>query len=364
MRCKNIYFFLNYIKRIRNFVLKMNEMNNQPQAASSHDLPKVSVVMCTYNGGRFLAEQLKSIIRQTYPVYEIIVQDDGSADNTQAVVEEYARLYPFIRFYRHEGKPGINRNFFSALARATGELIAVSDQDDIWELRKLEWQVEALGDNWLVGGISRPFSTDGAPVSFDRRLPNIHLLRMLYVGMMPGHTQLFRRELLAKLPQCDFFMYDLQLQVVAAAAGKVAYVPRVVVNQRRHVTAATYSEPVDRRHSLSNIFSSVYDSLRVYRLLRPTVRNRFRHWTEFLQALPWQTAALDDALKMSHLQASSSLLDRCRLVLFCIRHRAHLFHVAERNPLLAVLRAAFFPVSCVSYYRYVLADAKYKGTPP
>ena len=112
MRCKNIYFFLNYIKRIRNFVLKMNEMNNQPQAASSHDLPKVSVVMCTYNGGRFLAEQLESIIRQTYPVYEIIVQDDGSTDNTQAVVEEYARLYPFIRFYRHEGKPGINRNFF------------------------------------------------------------------------------------------------------------------------------------------------------------------------------------------------------------------------------------------------------------
>lgn len=325
---------------------------------------RVSVVMCTYNGGRFLEEQLDSIVNQTYPVYELIIQDDGSTDNTEAVARSYAERYSYIRFYHHEGKPGVNRNFFSAMARAKGDLIAVADQDDIWELDKLASQVAILGDNWLVGGLSRPFSTDGTAVSFDDRLPNIHLLRMMYVGMMPGHTQLFRRELLARLPENTFFMYDLQTQALAASAEKVAYVPRVVVNQRRHLAAATYSKPVNRQHSLSNIWHSARESFRIYRQLRPVVRNRFSMWLDFLGQLPWDTESLRLAREMARLQVSQSFIDRLRLVVFCIRYRHFLFHVAESHPLLSILRGAFFPISCTSYYKYVLKDAQYKGTPP
>ena len=170
--------------------------------------PRISVVMCTYNGEKFLAEQIESLLNQSLLPYEIIIQDDGSKDQTAKIAQEYVKKYDFVHFYHHTGTPGINRNFFSAMHRATGNLIAICDQDDIWELDKLEVQVEALGDKLLVGGISRPFATDGTAVSFDSRTPNIDLLRMMYVGMMPGHTQLFRKELLELLPENTFFMYD------------------------------------------------------------------------------------------------------------------------------------------------------------
>ena len=336
----------------------MVENSSYSESFSQKEYYRISVVMCTYNGARFLAEQLDSIVKQTYPIFELIVQDDGSTDNTQQVVEDYASRYPYIHFYHHEGEPGVNRNFYSAMARATGDLIAICDQDDVWELKKLEWQVEALGENWLVGGISRPFSTDGTLVSFDSRIPNIHLLRMLFVGMMPGHTQLFRRELLQYIPEPHSFMYDLEIQAMAASAGKVAYVKRVVVNQRRHLTAATYAEPTNRTHSLSNIYHSARECLRIYRAVRPTIRERFTLWLKFFANVPWDTPALEAARKMSELQRSRSFWGWCRLTWFCIQQRRFLFHAPEKNAVLAVFRAAFFPISCATYYRYVLTDTK------
>lgn len=332
----------------------------------SHDnaWPNISVVMCTYNGGLFLKEQLESLLRQTLLPTEIIIQDDGSTDATPSIAREYAERYECVRFFKHEGQPGINRNFFSAMKRASGDLIAICDQDDVWELDKLEKQVAALGDKLLVGGMSRPFATDGTAVSFDSRVPNIDLLRMMYVGMMPGHTQLFRRELLDKLPDNTFFMYDLQTQAYAAAAESVAYVPEVIVNQRRHLNAATYNAPTDRSHSLANIIRSSWESLRIYRTLRPNIRNRFAQWEDFLLKTKLKNVVVRDALTMARLQQSRTFWGWLRLTRFCILHRHQLFHVTEKNRILAIFRAAFFPISCATYYKYLLKDAKFKGTAP
>ena len=98
----------------------------------------VSIVICTYNGEHFLSEQMDSLLQQTYPVDEIIVQDDGSTDGTMAVLNGYAANNPVIKLFRNEGKHGVNNNFFSALRRASGEYIAICDQDDIWEPTKVE----------------------------------------------------------------------------------------------------------------------------------------------------------------------------------------------------------------------------------
>ena len=60
---------------------------------------KVSVVMCTYNGEKYLREQLDSIVNQTYPIHELIVQDDGSKDGTLAVLQAFKQKYPYIYIY-------------------------------------------------------------------------------------------------------------------------------------------------------------------------------------------------------------------------------------------------------------------------
>ena len=106
----------------------------------------VSVVMCTYNGAQYLKEQLDSIIGQTYPIHELIIQDDCSTDNTVAILKKYEADYPFVRLYVNEHNIGYNQNFKSAVMKATGDYIAISDQDDVWFPQKLERQVNAIAN--------------------------------------------------------------------------------------------------------------------------------------------------------------------------------------------------------------------------
>jgi glycosyltransferase involved in cell wall biosynthesis len=101
----------------------------------------VSIVMCTYNGEKFLIEQIDSIINQTYPIYELIIQDDHSIDNTWDILKSYQQRYHFVKIFQNKRSIGVNENFFSAIKRATGDYIALSDQDDIWEPYKIERKV-------------------------------------------------------------------------------------------------------------------------------------------------------------------------------------------------------------------------------
>ena len=115
----------------------------------------VDVVMCTYNGERYLREQLDSIIGQTYPIHRLIVQDDRSTDGTVAIVREYAARYPFISLYVNGRNLGYNLNFKSAVMRATADFVAISDQDDVWFADKIARQVEAIGGHNIAAAALR-----------------------------------------------------------------------------------------------------------------------------------------------------------------------------------------------------------------
>lgn len=315
----------------------------------------LSIVLCTYNGARFLRPQLDSLLEQTLLPDEILVQDDGSTDETEAIVREYMAKHDFIHFVRNEGEHGVNANFFSALRRAKGDYLAICDQDDIWVHDKLEKQLAAIGDRLLIGGQSLPFSDDpSAPVDADTRLPNIDLLRMMFVGMMPGHTQLLRRELLDALPDCQWFMYDLQIQAYAAARESIAYLPEVVVRQRRHLDAATYVAPRNRGRNLMNALRTAISTLRLYRKARPHIRYRFEQWTKFLNQIPESTPSLERARRLAQLLSGSGLINYLRLTAFCYQNRLRLFHTVERDSLVTRLRALYFPIFCSTYYRYLV----------
>lgn len=118
----------------------------------------VSIVMCTYNGEKFLIEQIDSIINQTYPIYELIIQDDHSIDNTWDILKSYQQRYHFVKIFQNKRSIGVNENFFSAIKRATGDYIALSDQDDIWEPYKIERQIGMIGNKMLSSGFSKPFA--------------------------------------------------------------------------------------------------------------------------------------------------------------------------------------------------------------
>ncbi len=100
---------------------------------------ETSVAMCTFNGARYIQEQLESILGQTTTPEELIVCDDGSKDDTLQIVEKFAQRAPFpVRIFQNEKNLGPAKNFESALGRCSGRVIFLSDQDDRWQPEKIQ----------------------------------------------------------------------------------------------------------------------------------------------------------------------------------------------------------------------------------
>lgn len=94
---------------------------------------KISIAMATYNGAKYILEQLQSFTAQTRQPDELIITDDCSTDQTEAIVLEYAKTAPFtVEFHRNEKNLGYSGNFNAALMKTTGDLVFLSDQDDVW----------------------------------------------------------------------------------------------------------------------------------------------------------------------------------------------------------------------------------------
>ena len=99
----------------------------------------ISVALCTYNGEHYIHEQLESILNQTMPVDEIVVCDDGSSDITLQIIESLNKsTQTDIRIYRNEKNLGPALNFQKAINLCLGDIIFLSDQDDVWEPYKVE----------------------------------------------------------------------------------------------------------------------------------------------------------------------------------------------------------------------------------
>lgn len=93
----------------------------------------VSIAMATYNGAKYLREQLDSFVAQTRLPDELVISDDASTDDTAAVVEDFTKQAPFaVRLLRNKLNVGFNANFGRAVAACSGDIIFISDQDDVW----------------------------------------------------------------------------------------------------------------------------------------------------------------------------------------------------------------------------------------
>jgi len=100
---------------------------------------KISVALCTYNGEIYLREQLESILEQTLPPDEIIICDDGSTDATIKILEEFRRKsFTSVKVYCNKENLGVSKNFEKAISLCSGDIIFLSDQDDVWLPNKIE----------------------------------------------------------------------------------------------------------------------------------------------------------------------------------------------------------------------------------
>jgi glycosyltransferase involved in cell wall biosynthesis len=99
----------------------------------------ISVAMTTFNGARYLGEQLASLSSQTVKPFELVVCDDGSTDETVGILQSFSELAPFqVKIFTNGERLGYKKNFIKAASLCTGSLIAFCDQDDIWHEDKLD----------------------------------------------------------------------------------------------------------------------------------------------------------------------------------------------------------------------------------
>lgn len=201
----------------------------------------ISIVMATYNGARYIREQLDSILAQTYPNFEIVVIDDNSTDRTFEILEEYAKNQK-VRIFRNPENLGVTVNFEKAMRLADGELIALSDQDDIWMHDKLAALVGHLGNCTLTYANSTLIEADGTPTGKTlqqqlkiRPIEGKQDRAFYFSNCIPGHAMLFKKTLLDyALPLPKHSMYDQWLAFVSARLNGIAYLNRPLVQYRQH----------------------------------------------------------------------------------------------------------------------------------
>lgn len=201
----------------------------------------VSVVMATYNGAKYVREQLDSILAQTYPNFEIVVIDDNSTDETYEILKEYSK-HQKVRVFRNSENLGVTANFEKVMRLANGELIAISDQDDIWMHDKLATLVEHLGNCTLTYANSTLIDAEGMPVGKTlqqqlkiRPLEGKQDRAFYFSNCIPGHAMLFRKTLLDyALPLPKHTMYDQWLAFASARLNGITYLNRTLVQYRQH----------------------------------------------------------------------------------------------------------------------------------
>ena len=134
----------------------------------------VSIIMPTYNCGKFIAKTIDSLLAQTYDNWELIIVDDRSKDNTKEIVETYQKDDKRIKYYMLEVNSGAAVARTEAMKLATGSYMAFLDSDDIWLPNKLEKQIEFMdqnGYNFTCTAYEQIDEDDKAVLLWGRQIP-------------------------------------------------------------------------------------------------------------------------------------------------------------------------------------------------
>jgi glycosyltransferase involved in cell wall biosynthesis/ADP-heptose:LPS heptosyltransferase len=218
----------------------LEEFREKIMPAVQISLPLVSVVLATYNGEKYLSDQLDSVIAQTYPNWEIICVDDGSRDATVSILEEYAARYPNIRIQANLSNLGYIRNFDLGCSLAKGEFIALCDQDDRWHPEKIQAEMEAIGDHPMAYCDSyicnETLEERKGLISEKVHYANIeNCIQVAAFCRLYGHALLFRKSLYdSARPFLSCIPHDWWLAFQATLKGSVVYVNRPLVFYRQH----------------------------------------------------------------------------------------------------------------------------------
>ena len=220
----------------------------------------VSVCMATYNGEKYIKEQIDSILSEIKENDEIVISDDNSTDCTVEIIKSYND--DRIKLY-HSNARNFKKNFENALNKAKGDIIILSDQDDVWIKGKYEKCIDELKKYDLV-------VTDSTVV--DENLNTIYpsffsyyksgpgILKNLYDNTYFGACMAFKRKVLDKalpFPKSQEIGHDVWIGMVGEIVGKVHFINKSYLYYRRHGKSLTNLTPKLKNRSQRPLLTKI-----------------------------------------------------------------------------------------------------------
>ncbi len=303
----------------------------------------VQILLATYNGGKFLTEQLDSLFAQTFGDFTILFRDDGSTDNTLAVMEEYRQKFPHkIQLITDDkANVGATQNFGLLLEQSIADYIFFCDQDDIWLKNKIALSLEKI-QSLENGNTDIPCMVFSDMKSIDecgnvtadsvwkqlRLHPDYFTLNRLLVQNIPhGCTMVINkamRNLACPVPS-QAILHDHWIALLAAACGKWAAIAEPTVLLRNHdanVTRKATGITDKFKRMITNTFST--DEYEYFIKIRVQQANALLKRTNHLISAE-QTALLRDFLQL----ADTGGFSRKRIFLRNKFYRTTFFHTLK-----------------------------------
>ena len=209
---------------------------------------RISIALCTWNGGPHLPEQLASLAGQTRLPDELIVCDDASTDDTVAIVKQFAAAAPFpIQLRQNPARLGVVKNFTKAIVQCSGDLIFLCDQDDVWHRDKISVILREFdSDDNLGAAFTNARLSDGTTlwdhIGFrprERRAVNDGRAFDVLVehNVVTGATLAFRdrwREAVLPIPEVAGMLHDQWIAMIIAAVAPVDCIDDCLIDYRQH----------------------------------------------------------------------------------------------------------------------------------
>lgn len=235
---------------------------------------KIDILMATYNGEKYLAEQLDSIINQTYHNWNLLIRDDNSTDRTLEIIQDYQKKDNRIKLLKdNEGNLGIVKNFEELLKNSESEFIMFSDQDDIWIENKLDVYLKTAEKIKIKG-----FLLHSDAILFDKNKSNIlkdtfifkkainkGLENVFFNYFVQGATILISKEIknfILPFPK-EVYLHDRYIHIVAELFFERIFINQPLIYYRQHD-----NNQIGAKNSLKKLLSKRYFDERDRQLIK------------------------------------------------------------------------------------------------
>lgn len=223
-------------------------------------MEQIDILLATYNGEKYLQEQIESILEQTYSNIRLIISDDCSKDNTRKILEQYEKKDNRVKVYYQEKNLGYVKNFEFLLNKVENEIYALSDQDDVWNLNKVENTYNKLKETnadlvftdleVVNEKLETLYPSFNDYMKLSRKIKKYkqdYRLQYLY-NCVTGCTLMAKKkffEMILPLPtQSKYAIHDAWIACVIANNGKVEYLDERTIKYRQHENNQVGTEKV------------------------------------------------------------------------------------------------------------------------